>query len=467
MAFSLNPLDWIAGAASTVVEGAAGFAFGFLEGWVTDALSWLSGELMDRIIGAGGADVPAGLFGPGGPANVIYWLGLVSVIAGVSVQAVSTMWRRDAQLAEMTETLLDLPVTVVMMFALPAVGVTVLEVCDLVAAEIGRHAFETGFLELIELEGGIPGLLKVVVGVLLILVMLVLYVVQLVRSHLVTVLIVLGPFTIAMRSWRPARMVLEATVKLFAAMAFTPVVMMTMLAVALYRWEEAGPLDLARCLAVLAGLLLAVFSPFIANRLFPISDGLVAGIAGGAVAGGMLLAKGALGRRGGGDGGGSGGSSGGGSRLNQLVGSRSSSSGGGAGGESGSGGSGSGSGSGGSGGGSGGSGGGGSGAGGSGAGGAGAAAVGVAVSAAKQGAVRSVDAGDRMSDPGASDDGGGGGSGGGSDGADRGGRRPRGGGQNRDTSGSGRPRPGSGSGASSGSGSGSSSGSVAGSTAPR
>ena len=295
LAISMNPLDWVTDAASSVVDGAVDTAFNFLATWISDALSWLAAEIMDRIISAGGADVADGLFAPGGPANVIYWLGLVSVVAGVSLQVTSTMWRRDAGMTQMTETLLDLPVTVVMMFALPTVGVTILRVCDLAAEAIGTQAFAAGFGESLDLDVGMPGFMRAIVGTFMILVLVVLYVVQLVRSHLATVLIVLGPFTIAMRSWAPVRTVLEATVKLFAALAITPLVMMTMVAVALYRYENVGALDLSRALAVLAGLLLAVLSPFVANKLFPIGDGLAAGIAGGAVVGGAMLAMKAAG----------------------------------------------------------------------------------------------------------------------------------------------------------------------------
>lgn len=46
----------------------------------------------------------------------------------------------------------------------------------------------------------------------MILVLLVLYVEQLIRGHLATALIVLEPLTIAMWSWQPVRMVLDATV---------------------------------------------------------------------------------------------------------------------------------------------------------------------------------------------------------------------------------------------------------------
>ena len=164
LGISLNPIDWVTDAASSVVDGAVDTAFNFLAGWISDALSWLAGEIVDKIVSAGAADVADGLFEPGGPANVIYWLGLVSVVAGVSLQVTSTMWRRDAGMAQMTETLLDLPVTVVMMFALPTVGVTVLRVCDLAAAAIGQRAFAAGFGESFDLDVGMPGFMRTIVG---------------------------------------------------------------------------------------------------------------------------------------------------------------------------------------------------------------------------------------------------------------------------------------------------------------
>ena len=128
-----------------------------------------------------------------------------------------------------------------------------------------------------------PGFMRVTVGICMILALLVLYIEQLIRGHLATVLIVLGPFSIAMRSWTPARVVFQATVKLFCALAITPLVMMLCLSVALLRYSDTGALDISRGLGVLAGLILAVLSPIIANKLFPIGDGLSTAIAGGAI----------------------------------------------------------------------------------------------------------------------------------------------------------------------------------------
>ena len=193
---------------------------------------------MSQILAAGSVDVAAGLYDVGGPANIVFWLGLVSVIAGLTLQTTSLMWRRDAGLAQLTDSLLDLPVTLLMMFFLPAVGVTILEICDLAAAAVGEHAFANGFGETLDLDVGMPGFMRTAVGILMILVLLVLYVEQLVRGHLATVLIVLGPLAIAMRSWAPARVVLDATVKLFCALALTPLLMMLMVSVALVRYTE-------------------------------------------------------------------------------------------------------------------------------------------------------------------------------------------------------------------------------------
>ena len=162
-----------------------------------------------------------------------------------------------------------------------------------------------------------PGFMRVTVGICMILALLVLYIEQLIRGHLATVLIVLGPFSIAMRSWTPARVVFQATVKLFCALAITPLVMMLCLSVALLRYSDTGALDISRGLGVLAGLILAVLSPIIANKLFPIGDGLSTAIAGGAIVAGGALAMKAGGATAGAAGAAAGGAAG--SRVGQLV----------------------------------------------------------------------------------------------------------------------------------------------------
>jgi hypothetical protein len=287
LAIDLNPIDWVTDAAKDVVSG----AFDFLATWISDALSWLAGQLLHTILGAGSADVSDRFFAVGGPANVMFWLGLVSVVVGLIAQTTSLMWRSDAGMAQLTESVLDLPVTLLMMFTLPALGVTILQLFDLAAAAVGQDAVATGFGDQLQLSSGMPGFMRVIVGVLMIVALLVLYVEQLIRGHLATVLIILGPFSIAMRSWTPARVVFQATVKLFCALAITPLVMMLCLAVALLRYDATGALDISRGLGVLAGLILTIVAPVLANKLFPVGDGVTGAIAGGAVvaAGAMAL----------------------------------------------------------------------------------------------------------------------------------------------------------------------------------
>lgn len=304
LGISLNPIDWVKDAANDVV----GSAFDFLANWISDGLSWLAGELMDTIVGAGSVDLSERFGQLGGPAGIVLWLGLVSVVVGLIAQLTSVAWRSDAGMVQMTDSLLDLPVTLLMMFGLPALGVTILELFDAAAAAIGQNAMANGFGKNLTLEGGVPGVMRSLVGILMMLALVVLYIEQLIRGHLATVLIVLGPFSIAMRSWAPARVVFHATVRLFCALAITPLVMTICLSVALLRYSDTGDLDISRGLGVLAGLVLAILSPFIANKLFPVGDGMSAAIAGGAVVAAGMVAKqvvgGAMGGAGGGAGGG-------------------------------------------------------------------------------------------------------------------------------------------------------------------
>lgn len=203
LGISLNPIDWVKDAANDVV----GSAFDFLANWISDGLSWLAGELMDTIVGAGSVDLSERFGQLGGPAGIVLWLGLVSVVVGLIAQLTSVAWRSDAGMVQMTDSLLDLPVTLLMMFGLPALGVTILELFDAAAAAIGQNAMANGFGKNLTLEGGVPGVMRSLVGILMMLALVVLYIEQLIRGHLATVLIVLGPFSIAMRSWAPARVV--------------------------------------------------------------------------------------------------------------------------------------------------------------------------------------------------------------------------------------------------------------------
>src|SRR4051794_11089384 len=200
---------------------------------------------MGVILSAGAADISDRFSALGGPSGIVLWLGLVSVIVGLIAQTTAVMWRSDAGVTQLTESLLDLPVTLLMMFSLPALGVTVLQVFDSAAAAIGRNAIATGFGEQLNLDVGMPGFMRVTVGICMILALLVLYIEQLVRGHLATVLIVLGPLTIALRSWAPARTVLTATVQLFCALAVTPLLMMLMVSVALARYQGTGAMHLS------------------------------------------------------------------------------------------------------------------------------------------------------------------------------------------------------------------------------
>src|SRR5215218_1150576 len=151
--FSINPIDWVKDAASDVVGG----AFDFMANWISDALSWLAGQLMGVILGAGAADLSDRFSELGGPSGIVLWLGLASVVVGLSAQMTTVMWRSDAGMTELTDSLLDLPVTLLMMFSLPALGVTILQLLDAAAAAVGEHALGSGFGEQLDLDAGMPG----------------------------------------------------------------------------------------------------------------------------------------------------------------------------------------------------------------------------------------------------------------------------------------------------------------------
>ena len=112
----------------------------------------------------------------------------------------------------------------------------------------------------------------------MILALLVLYIEQLIRGHLATVLIVLGPFSDrdAVVDTGPGRVPGDGQAVLRHGRS-RRCVMMLCLSVALLRYSDTGALDISRGLGVLAGLILAILSPVIANKLFPIGDGMSGG----------------------------------------------------------------------------------------------------------------------------------------------------------------------------------------------
>ena len=303
-AISINPLDWLGDA----VDSAASAAFDFLVEWVVSACDWLAKQLATVLIGAGKPDWDSAAFGPGGAASNLMYLAMAVLIGGGMLQLISTQWNPQSSI---TDSLIELPTTAVAVGSVYLIANMVLGVTD----ALGHALFADGIFQALQ-SGFKPGsmivpFLRVLIAVVMVFLLLLLFIEQLVRAHLLAVVIVLLPLAVAGRAWAPAKYLSGAMMKIFIALAMTPVVAGVSMSIALSNYSAAaGELDLTQALQGIAGLLVTTLMPFLVFKLFPIGadGGGGVGLAAGAAAygAGSKLAKG-FGASGGGGGGGAGG----------------------------------------------------------------------------------------------------------------------------------------------------------------
>jgi hypothetical protein len=285
LAIDLNPIDWVKGAVTGAANEVVEFAFGFLGSWIEDGLSWIAEKVGGQFAAAGKVDWGSQfIFGEGGVYANVGGLALAIFVGSIFIQAMSLSWRRDAGIADVTDMVRDIPVTIVALAVITTFAAAILAACDALAEHFTSDVVAIAFTSSFKLDAGVPGLFRVLVGLLMSLALLLLYIEQLARSQLLTLVIVMSQLAVAARVWPRARYLLEAVVKIFLALAVMPILAGVLLSISFSGWDAAGSLDFTRALAAMAGIFMSVLVPFFAFKAFPISADAPAG-AGAAMAG--------------------------------------------------------------------------------------------------------------------------------------------------------------------------------------
>ncbi|MEQ1704311.1 MAG: hypothetical protein ABMA25_29745, partial [Ilumatobacteraceae bacterium] len=281
LAISLNPIDWFTDAAGGLVGGAADAVFNFFLDLVLEALDWLARQIAGLFIAAG-----APTFGAGATnvSSLMVYVALVVVIGGAMLQAALTAVRPNSA---STSALIDLPVTVMALGSVYAIAAVWLGFTDAVAKVVLTDTVRESFSGGLQMDLAIVPFMRLVLALFMLLFMLLLFVEQLIRAHLLAVLIVMLPVGVAARVWEPARYLTVAMVKIFVALSITPILTGVSMSLALANFNAAGPLDFVRMLGAIAGIAVTTLMPFMVFKLFPIgADG--GGGAGLAAVGGAM-----------------------------------------------------------------------------------------------------------------------------------------------------------------------------------
>jgi hypothetical protein len=284
-AISLNPIDWLTDAAGGVAGGAADAVFNFFLDLVLEALDWLARQIAGFFVSAG-----APTFGAGATnvSSLMVYVALVVAIGGAMLQAGITAVRPNAS---STSALVDLPVTVVALGSIYAIAAVWLGFTDAVAKVVLTDAVRQSFGGGMQMDLAIVPFMRLLLALFMLLFMILLFVEQLIRAHLLAVLIVMLPIGVAARVWEPARYLTTAMVKIFVALSITPILTGVSMSIALANFDSAGPLDFVRMLGALAGIAVTTLMPFMVFKLFPIGAEGTGGAGLAAVGGAVGAAK--------------------------------------------------------------------------------------------------------------------------------------------------------------------------------
>ncbi|MEQ1700728.1 MAG: hypothetical protein ABMA25_11490, partial [Ilumatobacteraceae bacterium] len=266
--FSLNPIDWFTDAAGGIVGGAADAVFNFFLDLVMEALDWLARQIASLFVNAGRP-----VFGDGAAStsSLMLYVALAVVIGSAMLQAGLTVFRPSAS---SMSTLVDLPVTVIALGSVYAIAAVWLSATDAIAEAVLTDAVRESFSAGLQMDTAIVPFMRLIMALLMVLFMLLLFVEQLIRAHLLAVVIVMLPIGVAARVWEPARYVAAAMIKIFIALSLTPILTGVSMSLALANFTSAGPLDFVRMLGAIAGMAVTTLMPFMIFKLFPIgADG--------------------------------------------------------------------------------------------------------------------------------------------------------------------------------------------------
>lgn len=280
-AISLNPIDWFTDAAGGIVGGATDAVFNYFLDLVLEALDWLARQIATLFVDAGAPTFGAGA---AGVSSLMVYVALVVVIGGAMLQAALTAVRPNSS---STSALADLPITVLALGSVYAIAAVWLGFTDAVAQVVLTDTVRQSFSGGLQMNTAIVPFLRLLFGLCMVLFMVLLFVEQLIRAHLLATVIVMLPVGVAARVWEPARYLSVAMVKIFVALSITPILTGVSMSLALANFNAAGPLDFVHMVGALAGMAVTTLMPFMVFKLFPIgADG--GGGAGLAAAGGAI-----------------------------------------------------------------------------------------------------------------------------------------------------------------------------------
>jgi len=279
--FSLNPIDWFTDAAGGIIGGAADAVFNFFLDIVLEALDWLARQIAGLFVTAGTPTIGASA---GATSSLMVYMALVVVIGGSMLQAAFTAVRPNTS---STSALVDLPVTVLALGSVYAIASVWLGFTDAVAGAVLTDAVRQSFSGGMQMDTAIVPFMRLMLALFMLLFMILLFVEQLIRAHLLAVVIVMLPVGVAARVWEPARYLTVAMVKIFVALSITPILSGVSMSLALANFNASGPLDFVRMLGAIAGMAVTTLMPFMVFKLFPVgADG--GGGAGLAAVGGAI-----------------------------------------------------------------------------------------------------------------------------------------------------------------------------------
>lgn len=268
LGFSLNPIDWFTDAAGGIIGGAADAVFNFFLDLVMEALDWLARQIASLFVNAGRP-----VFGDGAAStsSLMLYVALAVVIGSAMLQAGLTAFRPSAS---SMSTLVDLPVTVVALGSVYAIASVWLSATDAIAEAVLTDAVRESFSGGLQMDTAIVPFMRLIMALFMVLFMLLLFVEQLIRAHLLAVVIVMLPIGVAARVWEAARYVATAMIKIFIALSLTPILTGVSMSLALANFTSSGPLDFVRMLGAIAGMAVTTLMPFMIFKLFPIgADG--------------------------------------------------------------------------------------------------------------------------------------------------------------------------------------------------
>lgn len=292
-AFSLNPIDWVTGAAGWVADKAIGGLFEALVEWVWGGVTGLLVHILDAVVAMTEPDL--GRVASAQAAGLAWWIAGAVFVGSVASIGISAIRGVDA----IGDAAREIAVTAVILAGWWTVMAWWVEMVyaamRFVAGDLlTQQPAPNGLV----LDPSVPGFLAIVVGFVLIVFLIVFLIELLVLQHLLILAVVLGPIAVGLRPARGLANVSTQMIRNFVTLSLVPVFSLASMSLAMGQFNTAG-LNLVQALGAIAGMAVSLLMPAIVSKFVPLggqgtsSPGramLGAGV--GAAAGVALLASG-------------------------------------------------------------------------------------------------------------------------------------------------------------------------------